>query len=76
MYYGSHYRMMSIVGGVVLVVLGILWWMSNNGSLDPEFWDWLLPLLVIVWGVSMLMMPMCKCEGCCETGEHHKKHDA
>lgn len=59
-----HGKMIGMVKGLVLLGIGILWWLTNYGMLEPEFWDWLLPLLVILLGVKMLGMPMCKCEAC------------
>ena len=64
MHYGSHGKMVHMLMGLALVVLGVLWWLTNYGTIDSAFWDWLLPLLVILWGLMALVMPCCGCDNC------------
>lgn len=71
---GSHWKTMGMMKGLVLIVIGVLWWMTNYGSLDAAIWDWLLPLLVVLLGVKLLVMPMCKCEGCSKMNDEHGEH--
>ncbi|MBI2426706.1 MAG: hypothetical protein HYV34_02570 [Candidatus Kerfeldbacteria bacterium] len=57
---------MKPVKGLVLIVIGILWWFTNAGLLDGAFWDWLLPVLVIALGLKMVVLASCQCEACRE----------
>lgn len=68
---GSHGKIMCKTKGLVLVVIGILFWLTNSGTLDGDFWNWLLPLLVILLGVKMLVMSMCKCKSCVNMKDQH-----
>lgn len=77
---GPHGKMTAKLMGVGLVVVGVLWWLTKADVLDGGFWDWLLPLLVILYGVGMAMMSMCSCEKCrgggCEGGScENCKHE-
>jgi hypothetical protein len=56
MYGDPHGKMTSKVFGGILVIVGILWWLTNYGVLDAAFWDWLLPLLVILLGLWKISM--------------------
>ncbi len=44
----------TIASGVVLVVLGVLWALSNVTDVDIPL-DWLLPALLVLGGVLMLV---------------------
>lgn len=62
---------MMMVKGLVLVVVGVLWWLTNYEVLDATLWDWLLPLLVVLLGLWW-MMPQGQDHGCCQTEEKHE----
>ncbi|MBI3120178.1 MAG: hypothetical protein HYZ08_01030 [Candidatus Kerfeldbacteria bacterium] len=61
---GPHGRGTGMLGGLVLIAVGVLWWLTNTDVVDGKFWDWLLPLLVILCGLACLAMPMCGCAKC------------
>lgn len=60
-----HHKMHGMLGGVVLVVLGVLWLLDNYDVVSSDFWMWLLPVLVILLGLKCLMW--------CGGGKGHKK---
>ncbi len=62
---------MMMVKGLVLVVVGVLWWLTNYDVLDATLWDWLLPLLVVLLGLWW-MMPQTHEHECCKTEEKHE----
>ncbi len=66
-----HGKMTSKVFGGVLIIVGILWWFTNYGIMDTLFWDWLLPVLVILLGLWKIAMSSCGCEKC-KIEEPHK----
>jgi hypothetical protein len=41
--------------GIFLIIIGAYLLLRNVMDLDIPFWDFLLPLLLILWGVSMLV---------------------
>lgn len=61
-----HEKSMKPIKGLVLIVIGILWWFTNAGLLDAGFWDWLLPVLVIALGLKMVVIASCQCKACTE----------
>ena len=44
-----------MVKGLVLVVVGVLWWLTNYDILDAKLWDWLLPLIIVLLGLYWMM---------------------
>ncbi len=50
-----HHKMHGVLGGVVLVVLGVLWLLDNYDVVSSDFWMWLLPVLVILLGLKCLV---------------------
>lgn len=63
-HHGPHKRSSVMVDGIVVLVVGVLWFMTNYEIMDSEFWTWLLPGLVILCGLRILLMPMCPCPEC------------
>jgi len=43
------------VAGIFLIIVGAFLLLRNVLDLDIPFWDFLLPVLLILWGVSMLI---------------------
>lgn len=41
--------------GIFLVIVGTFLLLRNVFDLDIPFWDFFFPLLLILWGVSMLV---------------------
>lgn len=41
--------------GVLLVIAGVLLWLSNAGVISGSIWDWLIPIIIILIGLKMLM---------------------
>ena len=41
--------------GIFLIIVGAFLLLRNVLDLDIPFWDFFFPLLLILWGVSMLM---------------------
>lgn len=41
--------------GISLVVIGTLWLLSNLGVFSYDWWDFLLPVLLIGWGLVHLI---------------------
>ncbi|MDP4220185.1 MAG: DUF5668 domain-containing protein [Bacteroidota bacterium] len=41
--------------GIFLIVVGAFLLLRNVLDLDIPFWDFVFPLLLILWGVSMLV---------------------
>lgn len=42
--------------GLLLIVVGVLWYLSSYGYITQDFWKWLLPLVIVLVGVKMMMM--------------------
>lgn len=62
-----------MLGGLGLVVLGVVLYLTNYGWLSMDVWDWLLPLALILGGIhcsmccSIKRMEQCKMGQCCKT---------
>jgi hypothetical protein len=41
--------------GIFLIIIGAYLLLRNVMDLDIPFWDFLLPVLLILWGLSMLV---------------------
>ena len=41
--------------GIFLIIIGAYLLLRNVLDLDIPFWDFLLPVLLILWGISMLV---------------------
>ena len=41
--------------GILLIVIGAYLLLRNVLQLDIPFWDFLLPVLLILWGITMLV---------------------
>ncbi|NIR46972.1 hypothetical protein GWO43_00615 [candidate division KSB1 bacterium] len=41
--------------GIALIVIGFVWLLSNVGLLADFWWEILLPLLLIGWGMSQVL---------------------
>jgi uncharacterized membrane protein len=41
--------------GILLIAIGVFLLLRNVLDLDIPFWDFLLPILLILWGISMLI---------------------
>lgn len=50
-----HHKMW-MMHGLLVVVVGVLWLLSNYEVIGKDFWMWLLPILVIVIGFKCMMM--------------------
>ena len=41
--------------GIFLVIIGVFLLLRNVLDMDIPFWDFVFPLLLIMWGASMLI---------------------
>jgi hypothetical protein len=46
--------------GIFLIIIGVFLLLRNVLDLEIPFWDFLLPLLLILWGISMLVRNISK----------------
>lgn len=49
---GCFHHKSGLWHGLLFVVLGGLWYATNYGYLDKGLWQWLLPALVVLWGLK------------------------
>ncbi len=43
----------SVFWGIALVVLGVVWLLSNLGIVPENWWELILPVLLVAWGVAI-----------------------
>ncbi|MBI4407085.1 MAG: hypothetical protein HY565_01140 [Candidatus Kerfeldbacteria bacterium] len=73
-----------MLGGLGLVILGVVLFLTNYGWLSMDVWQWLLPVALVVGGIHCSMccaikrMDDCKMHdeskgSCCKTDGEMKK---
>jgi hypothetical protein len=42
--------------GAVVILIGLIWLLVNAGVIPADFWQYFLPVLVILIGVKMILV--------------------
>lgn len=46
--------------GLLLIVLGVVWYLTSYDYISGDVWKWLLPLVVVLLGLKHVVMGMMK----------------
>lgn len=70
---GCMHHKMPMMGGMGLVILGVVLFLSNYGWVDMNVWKWLLPVALVIGGIHCSMMCAMKRMDNCKMHESEDK---